>query len=108
MTRADWIKAGIDLVQAIVSGATIAFLVYWLDKMRAKRDRRFEYFRIASSWSSKKEKTSLRGFDLEKANLAGNSFKQADLESVILINSELESVDMFGANLRGANLNMQI
>lgn len=104
MSLSEWIRAGIDLILAVVSGVFVGVVIYWLDEKRAKREQKLEYFKIASSWSKNKEKPSMRGFDFEDANLAGKSFQTADLEDAHFKNSELESVDMSGANLTKANL----
>jgi uncharacterized protein YjbI with pentapeptide repeats len=103
MSQLDWLRIGIDFFQAVLSGAVLALLVYFLDRNKAKRERQYEYFRIATSWSNKKEKPSMRGFDLEKANLAGHSFKNVDLEGSNLKGAGLESVNLEGANLRATN-----
>lgn len=100
MTDADWVKAGIDLLQAMVSGVFVGLVIYWLDERRAKRDRRLSDFRLASNWSFSEPKISLRNFDLTKSNLSGYEFVKANLERATLFNSSNWATNFSEANLR--------
>jgi len=99
MSNADWFKAGIDLLAAIISGVFVGLAIYWLDERRAKRERRLSDYRIASNWKNVEPKVSLRDFDLTKTNLSGHKFRRANLESTILFGTIL-----WGSNFEGANL----
>jgi uncharacterized protein YjbI with pentapeptide repeats len=100
MSSADWIKAGIDLLQAIVSGLVVALVIFGLDERRAKRDRRLSDYRIASSWETLKPKVSLRSFDLTASNLSGHNFSKANFERAIFRKAYLRATIFKGANLR--------
>jgi len=103
MSNEDWIKAGIDLLQAIISGVFIGLVIYWLDERRAKRARRLSDYRIASNWNTTESNVSLRYFDLTKANLSGHKFIKANMEGVILFNAVLWATNFSEANLRRAD-----
>ncbi len=100
MNSEDWIKAGIDLLQAIIGGVAVAFVIFWLDERRAKRERRLSDYRIASNWNSTEPKVSLRYFDLTNANLSGHRFIKANMEGTILFNAGLWGTNFSEANLR--------
>jgi uncharacterized protein YjbI with pentapeptide repeats len=99
MSNVDWIKAGVDLLGAIISGVFVGLVVYLLDERRAKRDRRLSDFRIAANWEVTEPKPSLRNFDLTGANLSGYNLSKANLENAIL-----EKTSLWGTNLDNANL----
>ncbi len=103
MSNSDWIKAGIDLLQAIISGIFVGLMIYWLDERRAKRERRLSDFRIASNWEVTEPKPSLRNFDLTGSNLSGYDLSNANLESAILQKTALWGTNLNGANLRTVN-----
>jgi uncharacterized protein YjbI with pentapeptide repeats len=103
MSNADWIKAGVDLLGAIISGVFVGLVVYLLDERRAKRDRRLSDFRIASNWFKNEPKISLRNFDLTNTNLAGHKFMKANLEDALFVNADVWETDFSEANLRGTN-----
>ena len=103
MSTSDWVKAGIDLLQAIISGVVVGFVIFWLDERRATRDRRLADFRIASNWNKTEPRISLRNFDLTKTNLSGRNFFKADLESTVFEKAIMWGTDFSEANLRAAN-----
>ena len=72
MSSAQWIQAGIDLLLTIISGITVAVVVYLLDERRAKREQRRSDYRIASNWFQTQPRVSLRGFDLTSRNLSSH------------------------------------
>lgn len=100
MSQSEWIKAGIDLLQAIISGIFVGVVIYWLDERRAKRERRLSDFRVAVGWSDRKQKESLRGFDLSHVNLSGHNFAEADLEDARFDETGLWGTKFTKANLR--------
>ncbi|GEM_PF-2005454 len=102
-SQINWFQAGIDLLQAIISGVFVGLVVYLLDERRAKRERRLSDYRIASNWNTTEPKVSLRNFDLTKANLSGHKFIKANLEGVILFKAGLWATNFSEANLRDAN-----
>ena len=99
----NWFQAGIDLLQAIISGVFVGVVIYWLDERRAKRDRRLSDFRIASNWFQSKPKISLRNFDLSKTNLAGHKFIKANLEDALFVSADVWATNFSEANLRSAD-----
>ena len=99
MTNEDWIKAGIDLLQAVISGVFVGLVIFWLDERRALRERRLSDFRIASNWYNTEPKVSLRNFDLTKSNLSGNKFIKANLEGATIADSGLWATNFSEANL---------
>ena len=103
MSTADWIKAGVDLLQAIISGITVALVIFWLDERRAKRERRISDYRIAANWGTTESKVSLRNFDLTKVNLSGYNFINANLEDTRFDDAELWGTKFSKANLRKAS-----
>lgn len=102
MATSDWIKVGVDLLQAIISGLVVAVGIFWLDGRRAIRERRLSDFRIASNWGNK-AKVSLRELDLTRANLSGHDFTGADLERTVFENATIWGTDFTEANLRDTN-----
>lgn len=88
-----------DLLQSIISGVVVGLVVFGLDMLRAKRERRLADFRIAANWEVTEPKPSLRNFDLKGANLSGYDLSKANLE-----NSNLENTALWGTNLNDANL----
>jgi len=103
MSNEEWIKTGIGLLQAVLSGVFVGLIIYWLDERRAKRDRRLSDFRIASNWFTTEPKVSLRNFDLAKMNLAGQKFMKAKLEDTIFYETALWATNLSDANLRKAD-----
>ncbi|MCI0555149.1 MAG: pentapeptide repeat-containing protein [Anaerolineae bacterium] len=103
MSNADWINAGRDLLQAIISGIVVASVIFWLNERRAKRERRLSDYRIASNWNTTEPKVSLRNFDLTKANLSGCEFIGANLERAIIRETSMWATDFTEANLREVN-----
>ena len=103
MSNTEWIKSGIGLLQAIISGVFVGLVIYWLDERRAKRDRRLSDFRIASNWFQSETKVSLRNFDLSNTNLAGHKFMEANLEDALFVNADVWATNFTEANLRNAN-----
>jgi uncharacterized protein YjbI with pentapeptide repeats len=103
MTSADWIKAGVEVLAAIISGVFVGLVVYLLDERRTKRDRKLSDFRIASNWSITEPRVSLRGFDLEGTNLSGYKFVGANLEEGSFRRSRMWATNFSQANLRRAD-----
>ena len=103
MSNADWIKAGIDLLGAIISGVFVGLVVYLLDERRAKRDRRLSDFRIATNWSHNEPRVSLKNFDLSETNLSGHNFVKANLEDTTFAKSKMWATNFSEANLRGTD-----
>lgn len=104
MTVSNWSQIIGDLIQALISGLTIALVVYWLDERRAKRERRLADFRLASNWSSSLEpKTSLKCFDLSYSNLSGQKFPTANMEETQFYKARLSATDFSETNLRNTN-----
>src|SRR6266496_5335292 len=99
MSGSDWIKVGVDILQAIISGVFVGFVIFWLDQRRALRERRLSDFRIASNWYNTEPKVSLRNFDLTKSNLSGNKFIKANLEGATIADSGLWATNFSEANL---------
>jgi len=99
MSSSDWIKIGIDVLQAIISGVFVGLVIFWLDERRALRERRLSDFRIASNWSNTEPKVSLRNFDLTQSNLSGNKFIKANLEGAVIADSGLWATNFSEANL---------
>lgn len=103
MNQINWFQAIIDVMQAIISGVIVGFVIFRLDERRAKRERRISDFRIASNWFRTEPKVSLRNFDLAKTNLSGHKFIKANLEDVDLSESDLWATNFTEANLRKTN-----
>lgn len=91
----DWF----DVIQSVISGIFVGLVVFGLDMIRAKRERRLSDFRIASNWEVTQPKPSLRNFDLKGTNLSGYDLSSANLES-----ANLQKTALWGTNLNGANL----
>lgn len=103
MSQINWFQAIIDILQAIISGIVVAFVIYWLDERRTERDRNLSDYRIASNWDVSKPKVSMRNFQLSNQNLSGCDFSTANLENVNLSKAWLHGVNFSKANLRHAN-----
>ena len=95
----DWF----DVLQSAISGIFVGLVVFGLDMIRAKRERRLSDFRIAANWEVTEPKPSLRNFDLKGTNLSGYDFSNANLESANLQNTALWGTNLSGANLRKVN-----
>ena len=91
----DWF----DVIQSVISGIFVGLVVFGLDLVRAKRERRLSDFRIAANWEVTDPKPSLRNFDLKGSNLSGYNLSDANLES-----ANLQKTALWGTNLNGANL----
>ncbi len=91
----DWL----DVLQSVISGVFVGLVVFGLDLVRAKRERRLSDFRIAANWEVTEPKPSLRNFDLKGTNLSGYDLSNANLES-----ANLQKTALWGTNLNGANL----
>jgi uncharacterized protein YjbI with pentapeptide repeats len=100
MSTSDWIKVGVDLLQAVFSGIFVGLVVFRLDNIRAKRERRLSDFRIASNWETSNPKVSLRSFDLTAANLSGHDFSKANFERATFRKAYLRATIFKDANLR--------
>jgi uncharacterized protein YjbI with pentapeptide repeats len=100
----DLIAQGIiGLIQAVIGGVIVGWVVYQLDERRAIRDRRLSDYRIASNWYYVEPKIKLRCFDLTKANLSSYKFIKANLEETTFEKARMWATNFTEANLRITN-----
>jgi uncharacterized protein YjbI with pentapeptide repeats len=95
----DWF----DVLQSVISGVFVGLVVFGLDLVRAKRERRLSDFRIAANWEVSKPKVSLRNFQLSNTNLSGYDLSTANFENANLAKAWLKGTNLSKANLRRTN-----
>ncbi len=100
MGNMDWS----NIFQAIISGVFVGLVVFGLDLIRSRRERKLSDFRIAANWETSEHKVSLRSFYLPKANLSGFDLSGVNFESANIRKAGLWSTNLKNANLRKANL----
>ena len=94
----------IDILQAVISGVFVGLVVFGLDQIRSRRERKLSDFRVAANWETMEQKVSLRNFYLPEANLSGFDLSKSNLESAYMRKAGLWATNLTDTNLRGVNL----